>query len=90
MDSSNARFYVTGYTINASGWAAMALWRYTLDGRPDTAIGTNGMVTHSGAAGAAFSDAGSGIVNANGTIVVVGQGGNAAGNTDMVLWGFVP
>jgi uncharacterized delta-60 repeat protein len=86
--TAQGKILVAG-SIYASSGGDMAIWRYNDDGTPDTTFDSDGVVTHTSAAGAVgFSpDCGNAIaIDAQGKILVTGESLNTAGNYDMVIW----
>lgn len=90
FDPSN-RIVLTGYRTNADGNQDMSVLRFDDDGVPDSAFGTNGMITHGNAAGGNGNDVGRAIAFANGgKIVIAGWSprGSVDTNADMAIWRF--
>lgn len=83
------RIVVTGFSLNATGDADMALWRFGDDGSLDPTLDGRGYLVHDNAAGGANDDAGHAIIlDGSRRILVAGTSVNRARNEDMVLWRF--
>jgi uncharacterized delta-60 repeat protein len=92
LDSSS-RILVTGYSYNSTtGNFDMAIWRYNLNGTLDTTFGGTGYVVHNNGAGGNSDDYGiSTALDSSGRILVTGYSyNNTAGNSDMVVWRYLP
>ena len=92
LEDSTGGIIVAGtYGVDASN-QDMAIWRYLADGTPDTNFGTNGLVSHDGAAGdPGGEDFGSAmLLDGSGRIVVGGSSPNTRGDWDMVVWRYLP
>ncbi|MFH1829208.1 MAG: delta-60 repeat domain-containing protein [Pseudomonadota bacterium] len=88
---AEGRILVTGTSISAATSADMVIWRYKEDGTPDTDFGSNGIVVNAGAAGGTKEDWGNSIItDTKGRILVTGNSKNAAGDSDMVIWRYIP
>ncbi|MBN1283451.1 MAG: hypothetical protein JXA24_06750, partial [Proteobacteria bacterium] len=82
---SNGMILVAGLTNGTGSDGDMTLWRYNVDGTPDTSFGTGGVVFKSHSTGSG-GDEGRGVaVDSSGKIVVVGGGFNGSDN-DLVVW----
>ncbi len=57
-------------------------------GSLDPSFGSNGVVTHDGAAGGSGNDRGNSIIYDLDRIVVAGDSTNSSGDTDMVIWAY--
>ena len=86
----DGRIIVAGYSRNAEGNLDMALWRLRTNGTPDTALDTDGVVTHHNAAGGGGSDYAHAVaLQPDGKIVIVGTSlGNK--NPDTAIWRILP
>ena len=83
---ANGKILVTGVSWNRSGDYDMVIWRYNVDGTPDTTFGTDGIVVSNGAAGGNGDDWGFSItIDAKGRILVSGYSNNGS-DKDMVIW----
>jgi uncharacterized delta-60 repeat protein len=80
------KIVVCGYSYNASGDWDLALWRSDADGTLDAGFGTNGFVTHDGAAGGWGNDEGYDVAIEAGKILVSGRSTNMNRDYDMVIW----
>jgi|GEM_PF-2370348 len=70
--------------------SSMYIWAFDKNGLPLTSFG-GGTVTSIGTAGSGESDFGGGIaVDSSGRVVVAGYSFNTAGNSDMVVWRYLP
>jgi uncharacterized delta-60 repeat protein len=73
---------ITGFSMNASGNADMALWRFNHDGSLDTSFNGQGYVVHDDASGESSDDSGDGItIGPGGKILVAGESEGV-----MVVW----
>ncbi|MCZ6690403.1 MAG: delta-60 repeat domain-containing protein [Planctomycetota bacterium] len=80
---------VAGSSTNASFNQDLTVWRFTEAGVPDTSFGTNGSVSHDGAAGGGGDDEGRGMaLDASGNIIVAGSSAGPAGDLDLAIWRF--
>jgi uncharacterized delta-60 repeat protein len=88
---SQERVLVAGSSRNPAGDADMVLWRFEPDGSIDITFASNGIVASNNAAGGNADDSGNAVaMNSQGIILVAGSSGNAAGDKDLVVWGFLP
>ena len=85
----SGRILVAGSSINAAYNFDMAIWCYESDGTPCTNFGTNGLLTHDGAAGGTDdrSDFGWALFrDPSGRILVAGSSLNPVSREKMVIW----
>jgi uncharacterized delta-60 repeat protein len=99
---ASGRLLVTGQSRNTSTNYDMVLWRYNANGTLDSSFGDDdpnvadpavkrGYTVQRNTAGGAGDDVGMGIaLDRDGKILVVGSSTNSSGNSDMVLWRFLP
>jgi uncharacterized delta-60 repeat protein len=84
---ANGKILVAGRGPGDGVGADMTIWRHNADGTLDTTFDTDGIVTHSNAAGGDNFDCGNAIaVDSFGKILVAGHSLNNVGNDDHVVW----